>query len=511
MFETQANSLFHRLAKGTNWALESDNAKVSKWVMKGLITLALPLVGVVGKDLFDAYKKTQPNDELLSRPILAVFPSLKNVVGQGDPLVLWAIMALAVISLGIVVLASLVSIRAWRNTRLAPVPDAKFAFPAPNAKQLLKKLGESPDDYKVVGGVIEIARHPFIVCEPAISGWDCLPSATDTAEVRIEHEFGLDFTVDEALIKGIEPPSGANNKKYSLIETPLDYLDASSKLCLKVHLTDYRTVKQFGEMVRGEQNTTRRHDWGSIFPEDQKIPNSLCLHFLVQLADGSILCMRRRKISDYSQDQISISAEEQFAEIDMHAGPEQAMNHWFRRALCEEIFPLRAKDSGMLERHWKEVKHVVHAMRIFSVFYEEEYANYSLFGYTKLNLDLQDYKAMFERLARSHASGRDKEGCYFLLSKREAITFATTGKGLLQPIWGGKSCLFGDAEAYRPHSSSRYRLLTFLLSVGAINGCEPANNGEKQSARRISKLKADLAQAESDALRVHLAQQAAKS
>lgn len=511
MFETQASSLFRRLAKGSHWAFENDNAKVSKWVMKGLITLALPLVGVVGKDLFDAYKKAQPNDDPLSGHILAVFPSLKDVVGQGGPLVLWAIVALAVISLGIVVLASLVGIRAWRNTRPAPVPDAKFAYPAPNAKQLLKKLGESPDDYKVVGGVIEIARHPFIVCEPAISGWDCLPSAADAAEVRIEHEFGLDFAVDEALIKDVEPPSGANNKKYSLIETPLDYLDASSRLCLKVHLTDYRTVKRFGEMVRGEQNTARRHDWGSIFPEDQKIPNSLCLHFLVQLADGSVLCMLRRKTSDYSQDQISISAEEQFAEIDMHAGPEQAMDHWFRRALCEEIFPLRANDSGMLERHWKEVKHVVHAMRIFSVFYEEEYANYSLFGYAKLDLDLQDYKEMFERLARSHASGRDKEGCYFVLSKREAIAFATTGKGLLDPIWSGASCVFGEDEAYRPHSSSRYRLLTFLLSVGAIDGREPANSDEKQSARRIKTLKAELAQVERDALYVQLAEQAARS
>lgn len=491
MFETQARTILRRLTKWFQWSFDDNNAKRSKWGMKVLIALALPLFGVVGKAGVDEYKKKYPNDDQLSEYILAAFPSLRGVIGESDPLVLWAIMALAVMLLVFVILILRVSIWAWRDTRPALMPDAKFAFPAPNAKKLLETLRETPDDYKVVGGVIEIARHPFIVCEPTISGWNCLANTMDDVAVRVEHEFGQHFRIDQNLINKIKPPSGANNTKYSLIETPLDYLDTSSRLCLKVHSTDYSTVKRFGELVRGDQNTELRHKLGSIFPEDQKIPNSLCLHFLVQLADGQILCMLRRKTSDYSQDQISISAEEQLAEIDMHAGPEQAMNHWFRRALCEEIFPLRANDSGMLERHWKEVKSVVHAMRIFSVFYEEEYANYSLFGYIKLALDLEEYKEMFQTLARSYASGRDKEGSYFILSKHEAITFATTGRGKLRSIWSDSELIFGENESCRPHSSSRYRLLTFLLSVGAIDGRELPETSTKQLARRIKALKAE--------------------
>jgi hypothetical protein len=493
---------------------DEENAHVIKLAMKWLMALALPVLGFVGKGGVDAYKKANPADDLLSRHVLTYFPWLKNAASQVDPILTLAFVVLVVLLLVLVFLAMRILNQAWKSTRPAALPEVRYAHPTVNAKKLLAKLAESSEDYKVIGGVIEIARHPFIVCDPVISGWDCMVGYGKAGGVRIEHDHGLPFAFDEALITGVEPPVGANNNKYSLVETPLDYLDASSSLCLKVRSTDYFTVKRFASLIHGEANTETRHDWGSIFPELQKVPNSLCLHFLVQLDDGSVLCMVRRDNSDYAQGLVSITAEEQFAEVDMHAGPEYAMNHWFRRALCEEIFPLRPTDSGMLERHWQEIKGYVKAMRVFSVFYEEEYANYSLFGYVRLGLDAGEYKEKFEDLARTHAAGRDKEGRYCLLSKENAINFALAGKGTISPIWGELTHAFGENESYRPHLTSRYRLLTFLLSVGAIGGHKPTARDENGSRRLIGALESELArtQEQCNALMFQLAQlQAEKS
>lgn len=482
-----------RLYKTFRWMMDVENAQVIKFVMKLLMALALPVLGFVGKGGLDAYGKANPADDLLSQHVFTYFPWLKNATSQVDPMLFVAFVALVAMILILAILAMQILNRAWKSTKPAALPEVRYANPTSHAKKLLEKLGESSEDYKVVGGVIEIARHPFIVCDPVISGWDCLVTYGKTGGVRIEHDHGLPFAFDKTLIKGVEPPVGANNIKYSLVETPLDYLDASSSLCLKLRSTDYFTIKKFASLIHGDANTEKRHNWGSIFPELQKIPNSLCLHFLVQLADGSVLCMVRRGNSDYSQGLVSITAEEQFAQLDMHAGPDYAMNHWFRRALCEEIFPLRPTDSGMLERHWQEIKGFVKAMRVFSVFYEEEYANYSLFGYVRLDLDAREYKEKFEALARSHAAGRDKEGRYCLLDKENAIDFALTGKGTISPIWGEVSHAFGENESYRPHLTSRYRLLTFLLSVGAIGGQKPLLRHEDDSRRLISALESELA------------------
>lgn len=493
MFEKQTKKLRRRASKSYHWAKSEENCHVSKLTMKAVGLLTVSVSGFVAKGIFDAYKSSHPITEQISNYVFLTLPWLKSEASDKDPLLSGAILALIALLVVLTLLAGVVVRQAWGSTRLASLPEDKYSRPSETAQRFLHQMGESLDDYKIVGGVIEIARHPFIVSDPSISGWDCMGNHGSNSAVRIEHDFGLPFDFDPHRIKGIDAPSGANNKKYALSETPVDYLDASSRLCLKLRSTDYYTIKKFGNLLHGEDKATLRHSLASLLPEFQKIPSSFCLHFLVQLADGSVLCMLRRGNSDYAQEKIGITGEEQFSEEDMNAGPDQAMSHWFRRALCEEIFPLRATDPGMLERHWNEIKDVVKAMRVFSVFYEEEFANFSMFGFVKLDLDPDEFKRKFEELARSHATGRDKEGKYYLLSKDQAINFATTGNGHLSGIWGNQAILeFGEDKLHRPHLSSRYRLLTFLLSVGAIDGRAPRAEVPDDSGRMIASLKAEL-------------------
>lgn len=503
-----------RLLKSFQWLKQEENGRISKVAIKWLLALILPFFGFTAKGLFDAYKKTHPTDAILQNYISAHLPFLVGDSGQLDSFLLGALLALLVLVIILTVFSIVVLLQAWRSTHLARLPEDRYSKPSKTAQLLVNRMGESPEDYKIVGGVVEIARHPFIVSDPGISGWDCMETHNDEGGIRIEHDFGLPLAVDETLIAGIEAPNGTNNKKYTLSETPVDYLDAASSLCLKLRSSDYYTVKKFAALIHGDSNTSVRHSLASLLPEFQKIPGSLCLHFLLQLADGSLLCMLRRGNSDYSRGQISITGEEQFSKEDMDAGPDHAMNHWFRRALCEEIFPLRATNSGMLERNWNEIKVFVQSMRVYSVFYEEEYANYSIYGYAKLDLDPTEFKIKFEELARTHASGRDKEGKYYLLSREQAINFAVNGKGTLSSVWGDDAAIeFGDEQLYRPHSTSRYRILTFLLSVGAIGGRKSITSTVDGTGKLIAKLSTEISKvkAERDVLKLALKQLQTKS
>lgn len=490
----QNSRLRRRIYKSTEWLLDKQNCHLQKISIKAIGIIIVSLVGFTAKGIFDNYRESLPNFTNIIRGIEFAVPWVPLSPLNKDPALAGALLLLALSIVILLFFAVSIGLATYKATQLSKLPHDEYCKPSQFAKSFLNdRMGETSEEYRIVGSAIEIARHPHLVSDPSISGWDCLAlkGQNGTCDVRIEHDGGLAFDFDNKLIEDIPAPLGANNRKYCLIKTPIDYLDASAKLNLTVHSTDYATVDSFGQIIR--QNQEKRHMLASLYPEFHGIPNSLCLHFLVQLADGNILCMLRKENSDYARGKVSFTGEEQFSQEDMDAGPDFAMNHWFRRAICEEIFPLRATDSGMLERNWAKISGVVTAMRIFSVFYEEEYANYSLLGFAKLDLDVDEFRNKVESLSRLYMNGRDKEGQYFLMDKAQAIGFIETGTASLQPLWGNiEPIVLGDPK-YQLHGSSRYRLLTFLLCTGALTGKKSASiQIQDYPIQELEKLKSEL-------------------
>lgn len=445
--------VIYRLTRCARWLFDSKNAKTRKHAIRVLFVSLVSVITFVSGHLYEVFKQ-----ESVSQPI----NWLKQKILHADQ-VLTGISLMGMFLFVLLLFMGFWMIyEAWRKTQ--PVKNLGspiFSKPDFEAEEFLQQSREAKAEYRITGSSIEIARHPDIFPDLTISGWDCLKKL----QVKVIHDFGLNYSqFDKDLINNKPIPDGANGNKFSLISSPVDYLDASSLLVLRVHKTDYYTVKRFNELI---QNKETRFKLSSIQPEEHRIPHSLCLHYLVQLSDGHIICLRRKANVDYAAEKISITGEEQLSSDDMeNVDPLHSMGHWFRRALCEEIFPLRATNKNQLEKNWQKIHPFVEALRVLSVFYEEKYANFSLFGFTRLSLDLEEYKEHFQKLAGNSLTGRDKEGQIFVLNKEEARKLITEGIATVQSLWGGGE--HQQISDKHMHSSSRYRLLFFLQAVGEI-------------------------------------------
>jgi len=441
------------VSRTVRWLFNQKKLATEKHLLRYmLVGLATAFTFTFGH-FYETYKQEKP--ELTASWVL-------HKVIQADEIVL------AVAYAGTTLISLLVCMGLWMlrsawnaNKKIEKLGISIYSKPNSDTNLFLKISNENEIEYKVIGTIIEIAKHPIISPDLGVSGWDCL----DKNSIRLLHDFGLPYTKhDIQLIKDIPKPDGNNGTKFSLIETPVDYLDASKILVIRVHKTDYYTIQRFQKYIKDK---SIRFSLGSIQPEHHQIPHSLCLHYLVQLTDGHIICIRRKPNVNYAPDQISISGEEQLSSDDIEGiDSDSSMGHWFRRALCEEIFPLRATSTNEIEKNWQKISIHINALRVLSIFYEENFANFSIFGFARLNLNLDEYKSVFRELSRVSPTGRDKEGQLLCLTKIEAKNLIMTGVAKIKPVWGD------DAEESikdeQLHSSSRYRLLVFLQAVGEL-------------------------------------------
>lgn len=461
----RAYSILHRFSMVVEWLEKPSNARFSKWVIRFTLLGVVALAGFVLRGSIEASTRHENGfiDRLVSLLTTATPSFMEPYLTDTITLIGFFFLQLLVVALVLAVLR--IIYLGLKSSRIVGIADHDLRQPTPEVQQRIVAEGESETDYFAVGGAIEIGRHPYICCDPSVSGWDV--KTVDTSQVLIEHDVGAKALYDLSLVSDIPAPKGHNGKKYALIATPVDYLDASPKLSIQVRTTDYYTIQKFLALT---QDPEIKNTLASMRPEDSKVPNSLCLHYLVQLADGNILCSVRHANTDYSQGQVSLTGEEQLSEIDVNAGASGAASHWFKRALCEEIFPLRVEPNGGVQAAWEKVQDYVSAMRIYSLVYEEYCANFALVGYAQINLDLYWFKMKYSRLRQQNLSGRDKEGTLFVINKSELLAYFRTGQCTIHSVWGERSVCISDKPGFvRFHPTSRYRALMLLLSTGALN------------------------------------------
>jgi hypothetical protein len=491
-------SLRHRAGMIVEWLEKPRNARFAKLSLRFLVVGTAGVLGFLSRDIAAALRAE------FADPMSAVVGIAKGAIPRNLAPYLQNESSAIGYLVFLVLLAAILLIVAWilylaiKNSRLLRLPDLGLRRPSLAVASMLAAEAESEEDYFAAGGAIEIGRHPFIYTDLTISGWDV--SRLGNADLLIEHDLGMQATYDQTLIEDQPDPSGNNGKKFALIATPTDYIDSAERIALQVRSTSYFEISKYLRVLAGNPQLKSRLT--SIHPEAHQIPNSLCLHYIVQLADGNILCSIRRPNTAYSSGMVSLSGEEQLAEVDVEAGPESAAVHWFRRAICEEVFPVRVDKEGGLQEAWNKVGEFVISTRILSILYEEDCANYALMGFARLNLDLYWFKVRYDALRRSNLAGRDKEGTLCVMPKSELIRYCDSGSCKLFPIWGDKEIQVADDEgAYQMHPTSRYRALMLALASGAISGSRTHRRQRRQFdyskasilESRIRELEAELA------------------
>ncbi len=477
------------------WIASPEKLKTRKNLLRLVGLAVLSLLSFSLKGFLDHYKSNETFSDI-SEWVFFLLPYWVSAPLKSDPVLPPAI-ALLVLMLTIagIILISM-TIDGFKNSKKSPLPLAKFCHPDPEALKILEAQGATPADFAVCGPIIEICRSKKIYTDLSISGWDCHPS-NETSDVFVRHKSSAAFlheglSEDEPSVEDFEH----NGKKYSLVETPANFLDSEGSLVLCVQDTDYRSVQAVQKRIRNDPLFAIHN--GSIFPEIQKQANSLCLHLLVQLADGKILCMQRMSSTSYAKNKMSVSCEEQLAFEDMCVEKPDIMGHWFKRALCEEIFPLGAIQPAQLEMNWKKIEPIVSDMRVLSIVYESNYINYAIVGYCRIDCTSEEFREKYQEMSEN-STGRDKEGIPCLLTEGQALEFVVNGKSRATTLWGGDQIEFGEGTECPAHPSSLYRLVLFLTASGAL----PGQVGKEIAQRIASEQRLEVLQDELNRLLRH--------
>lgn len=328
---------------------------------------------------------------------------------------------------------------AWELSLRDPSNDAAAA------------VARSNEHYLVIAQAIEIIPHPQLNSRAALTdlGWN--PAEVDLMDRQTR--FGVEVLLDKAGgLKSFDPPNGM---KFSLVETSYVTSD-SPRLSLSTERTDYFTLRSILPLVTGDRNV--REEFGSLEPSRNRIPHSLCLHFVVRFANGDVLAMRRDRRAAYHGGLWSFSGEEQVADHDFKAGtPCLAL---FQRTFCEEVLALR--DEAPLEERWQIASPVVEKMALWSVFLEEGIHNYSLLGFYQLNCNPDDFLKLHNSLVDQGIGTRDREGECFLVRDEDLLYLLVDGYCRASPLFQGR---VSEVRAENLHPTSRYRIFRLLRAL----------------------------------------------
>lgn len=317
-------------------------------------------------------------------------------------------------------------------------------------------LSKSNDDKPVVEKIIEIETHPTIntALEPYNIGWEPAEISISKSQVKIEYKNLFEkyrITEDEK--------KNDDGRKFALTDWESVLLE-NPTTSLKFHETSFHVVNKFkDELIR---NRTLLGECASIEPNKNLIPNSFCLHYILEFNDGNILIYKRSDNAAYYKNHFSFSGEEQISDTDFQRN--EGLMTLFKRAILEEIFPLGTKghesmELGEIDTRWDQIKTFVNSTKIWSLIYEADIANFSVMGFIKLNLSISEYKKEYKRLKQLLLGSRYNEGALFYASKNqlEDLIFSHTSKA---------KSVFLDEEITIDkdflHPSSRYRILRYL-------------------------------------------------
>ncbi|MBY5974288.1 hypothetical protein KUV28_18170 [Ferrimonas balearica] len=362
---------------------------------------------------------------------------------------------LAFFSLGVAFFARLhESLSARRPLSFGGIPRGE------NAAKIVQKSGY---DGLIVGDAIEIVAHPFLDERLDNNGWH-------PAQVELDLRRGR-FQVPDEIFSSANVV-GENGRKFSLLSTSRPVTDDFGSLRLSLQETDYATIE--GTRRITDADVGLRHAYSALNPAAHKIPNSLCLHMACVLRDNNVLAMRRRMETSYFPGAISVSFEEQLASEDFHSGGASPVENWFRRGICEEVFPMANRHVSDPKEAWDAVRRYVNDYRVWSLIFEEAVGNFSLFGVVRLNLTTAQYISAYQNLRDTYGGKRDDEGRLAIATPSQLRDFLDSGHGNVRSLNLQGGSLPGPEDdvaigSYHPTTPYRCALLLKALTGGSSN------------------------------------------
>lgn len=163
----------------------------------------------------------------------------------------------------------------------------------------------------------------------------------------------------------------------------------------------------------------------SIYPHSHRIPNSLCLHYVLRTSDGYFLMIHRSKTVAYEVDRVSFSGEEQFKPEDLAVDGFNTFDACVLRAVMEEVYPRLG--FGLNSNQGKDILGRIDFARCMSFFLEEKFGNYSLLAYIQLKDDSAIFRAAFRESLKNSEFRADREGTRYLASEEDLKKFLKLG------------------------------------------------------------------------------------
>lgn len=303
-----------------------------------------------------------------------------------------------------------------------------------------------------VGDALEVAVHPSLNSRARLNeiGWD--PDADIDFGL-----FALPFEAGEALtrvggLRKFDPP---NRVKYALADVAPVLVDAD-RLVLRVAETDYFTVCTIKEALKQDAQLS---DLIAADPARNRVPNSLCFHYIARFADGSVLVTGRDRRLRYAGGLWSVSGEEQLSDADVRtAAP---LRSWVRRTICEEVFPLRESDLPISER-WAIVRPHVERVRIWSVILEVSIGNFALCGLIDFDLTPEEYVRVATELVAAAGGSVDPEGIALVLTTDQMELLRINGHAAARYIFTKEQSQLDVGNA---HPTTPYRIYRLLRGL----------------------------------------------
>ena len=310
-----------------------------------------------------------------------------------------------------------------------------------SCKNFLARLDSDP---RAVGSAVELLYHPFLDKRLDDNGW-----ATDQVDVALDPG----FVTAPAWALGSLAIGGDDGKKFMLSGFDAPFADAVREGGLKLYVKETRWSAVLRTRDVLSESEELRHAHMKLDPTGNSLPSALCLHVVCLTKDNDFLVLRRAHNSAYYPGAFSVSFEEQLADVD-GVGIEGCCTRWFRRALCEEVFPLTGPYATRPRDAWERVSPYVKYMRIWSAFLEEDTANYGLLGVCSLNLSIREFREVSDSVALEFGSTRDPEGRILFSTKDEIETLIRTGSSRCRPVFDLEQRALKMGQL---HPSSLYR------------------------------------------------------
>lgn len=252
------------------------------------------------------------------------------------------------------------------------------------SKGMFTQIGEN-------GGFSWGENRTAIYCEDIIFGWkpeDILVAKYDDVLYHFAPQKNKEY---EEFKQSPEFQQtirlGNNMPRVMLTNYRSNFNDKEKKLVLDLRRTEWSQNSFWWNTLRNDEKALEEHTRKHFKKQEDILPNSFCLHLIVESKDGEIIMssISKNKFNDYP-DTFAVTIGEQMEIEDITDGRNQEENvvkHWVQRAFTEEF--------GVSEEQYRELVNE-HSIRVLSINYEGDIYNFALLCVLRLNYSFEHFQ-----------------------------------------------------------------------------------------------------------------------